>query len=940
MNIIHEPLRYAHEEGHTDVCYSVDGQNFITCGSDGDIRIWSVDEGEDPHHTCIGEWALSVRQKGDKIYVSTGSNEIQILSLPEGERDGVLTRATDPFNQIALCKNKNFAALAGEGMEVSIMDLETNTLKTSFKELGGPCLSVAICPNAVKVAASTGDGKLHIWDIESSMLLKELTCFSKVNSFANAKNLCRLEFDPKDGSTLAYPEKNTIKLLNTKNWAEETLNCNEITADFSILNYSSCGKYLAAASVEGDFVIWETGNKNVFKVTKHESSKAICGLMWNPTGNGEIVYTDIEGQLSIMSHCARLQRVDVEKKDAIVDEHGFEENEVDFGDMIEDNEIDSVVRDLDRPTSELEFKGSSSKSSSRASSPSRPRTPEIPLQASFMPTSSPDHLDPRYLCWNDIGIVKSYGGNNAGDDVGSKSIEVEFHDTSFHNSMMLQNFQEYTMGSIGKGALVVANSSQIMVIPLAVGNKEWSLKVEEYEDIILVAASENLVCFATTNYLVRVCSIFGTQRAMVSVPGPLVCMSAFKNVLMVAYHAGGIRNGDQCINVKLFKFEGLNVECLELGSALGPESTLYWLGFSDVGTPGMMDSLGMLSLFPPKCNTWIPYCDTTKHRKNPGDAFFVTTVFESYQAIGGIRCKGTIYPSFIPRPTVCELPINAPFAESSTDKTQMEMDMFSWSNLNIMDTDRKYKETALKIFALACKNDLDQRAFEFMQIISNQQILNLGLKYTTKLNKKRLADKLIELASRLQEDGQEEEEPSRTFHSGAAATEISTPEVVIKPKPMKFRLSKSTHKISTPLRKQETETTEETTNQSTNENNLSAINTQESLFSEAQSFTEEPSQPKNPFLKKPEIKPNEDLNATPDTTLSWLSGNPFLKKAKKPSQASPLSLTDKFAGVDYNKPETKQQNVVEAAEKRKLSPAAEKPIEKQRKLDKFMFSKR
>ncbi|KAJ8931897.1 hypothetical protein NQ314_015166 [Rhamnusium bicolor] len=73
-----------------------------------------------------------------------------------------------------------------------------------------------------------------------------------------------------------------------------------------------------------------------------------------------------------------------------------------------------------------------------------------------MPSSTPEHLDPRYLCWNDVGIIRSYG-NNA-DETASKSIEVEFHDSTFHNSMMMQNYQDYTMGSISKAALVVANS--------------------------------------------------------------------------------------------------------------------------------------------------------------------------------------------------------------------------------------------------------------------------------------------------------------------------------------------------------------------------------------------------------------------------------------------------------------------------------------------------
>lgn len=53
-----------------------------------------------------------------------------------------------------------------------------------------------------------------------------------------------------------------------------------------------------------------------------------------------------------------------------------------------------------------------------------------------------------------MGIVKYYG--SVEDD--SKSIEVEFHDATFHNSMMMQNFQNYRMASLSTAALAVANS--------------------------------------------------------------------------------------------------------------------------------------------------------------------------------------------------------------------------------------------------------------------------------------------------------------------------------------------------------------------------------------------------------------------------------------------------------------------------------------------------
>ncbi|CAH1170852.1 unnamed protein product [Phaedon cochleariae] len=188
--MIHETLRYAHEEGHTDVCYSEDGCRFITCGSDGDIRIWSTEEGEDPIHNCIGEWALSVQQKGDNLYVATGSNDIQILKLPEGDRHGVLDRFVAPINHIATEKDTQLIALAGEDMEVKLIDLErANKEVLIFDGLAGPCLSVAITSKSKMVAAASGDSKLKVWDMEHRTLLKEISCFPRVNSFANAKVL-------------------------------------------------------------------------------------------------------------------------------------------------------------------------------------------------------------------------------------------------------------------------------------------------------------------------------------------------------------------------------------------------------------------------------------------------------------------------------------------------------------------------------------------------------------------------------------------------------------------------------------------------------------------------------------------------------------------------------------------------------------------------------
>lgn len=53
---------------------------------------------------------------------------------------------------------------------------------------------------------------------------------------------------------------------------------------------------------------------------------------------------------------------------------------------------------------------------------------------------------------------------------------------------------------------------------------------------------------------------------------------------------------------------------------------------------------------------------------------------------------------------------------------------------------------------LACKNDLDQRGLEFMELLANPQLLNLGTKYAMRQNKRLLAEKLTQLAERMMEE--------------------------------------------------------------------------------------------------------------------------------------------------------------------------------------------
>lgn len=154
--------------------------------------------------------------------------------------------------------------------------------------------------------------------------------------------------------------------------------------------------------------------------------------------------------------------VQVETNDLLDDQCMEDANSIASGseEIDDDNDDDNEnAISLEKLKKEVMGDGSDNENEVLTICPSpRPRTPEIPLQNCFMPSSTPEHLDPRYMCWNDIGVVRCYGSSLDEDAESGKYIEVEFHDFSFHNSMMMQNFNGYFLGNLSSSALILANA--------------------------------------------------------------------------------------------------------------------------------------------------------------------------------------------------------------------------------------------------------------------------------------------------------------------------------------------------------------------------------------------------------------------------------------------------------------------------------------------------
>lgn len=144
------------------------------------------------------------------------------------------------------------------------------------------------------------------------------------------------------------------------------------------------------------------------------------------------------------------------------------------------------------------------------------------------------------------------------------------------------------------------------------------------------------------------------------------------------------------------------MRCRELQLPISPKSKLVWIGYSDRGSPVTYDSMSVLRMYNYQSNLWYPVCDLTLHVKGASDTFFIVDVSEDLQIVRAILCRGSSFPVTTPRPMINELPMQIPFCELDTEKSQLEETLFRAANFKMASSDDVVKKAALKLFAVSC----------------------------------------------------------------------------------------------------------------------------------------------------------------------------------------------------------------------------------------------
>lgn len=753
------PMRYAHANGYTNVTYSQTGNCIITCGADGDIRKWGGINDDDPTSHCLGEFVLCIAHHGKELLASTDLNTVQAYTFPEIERDGTRMR----FTALVTCIQESREYIAAGSEDTMIKVLKRDTQK-EFLLQGheGPVLSLDISCND-QLASVAGDGTLKVWALDTMKEIKTITGLPKVKSFEQAECFTTPTFHPVHGNAMAYVNGKEVVVVDTSTWEVIlTFTDDLVTGNYSCCRFSNDGQLLAAATITGQLSIFDFNRKQKLncETSSSECSSITC-LSWNPDNSKELAFCDNTGQLGTLFFSAAsadkmLFNEELLENDDVERNFDFIEDEVDDdGVSLEKLKNETLKAFTGKHHEEnIESKGARSRSSISESEGRSIQTVHK-QQHPFQPSSTPSDLEHRYLVWNNVGIVTAHH-----DATGDGAIDVEFHDASVHHSLHIPNFNNnYTLASLSSTVLALTgiNASKLTCIAIATsGNKEWSTEMPDCEGVQALVCSSKFVGVVTDMRFLRLFSVMGSQREVISIPGEVLAMAGFNDRLIVCYHSGPAYN-DQHLSAILLQFIGMTLRSREIRIPLPAGRKMAWLGYSDCGSPVFTDNMGLVQLYSMKTNLWYPICDTMKHSSSVSNSFFIIDVSERNQIIQAVVCRGCSYPMTNPRPIVTELGMQLPLCDLDTEKSQLEDLLVRSCNFASDDAEKTIKETAIKLFAGACRIELEMRAKELIEMIASPKLVPLAEKFASKLGRIHLSDKLKELLPKLEEQSNDRE---------------------------------------------------------------------------------------------------------------------------------------------------------------------------------------
>ena len=568
---------------------------------------------------------------------ATGSEDrfVKLYSFPDAVFETNATRFELPVRALDFAPEGRTLACGGDDEGIRIVEIDYEDDKSckvlrTLRTAGRSIKSIRWDPEGAFVAAVSADGTLQIWKAESGEVA--LTKRGVAHRFDKSSPNCAHISWQHEGIFLAVPgTSGDVLFLERLSWEEEfslpsAADGEKLghTGAVTCVELSPNGLYAATSGLDRRIVVWNV--KDQKPIATRASDAVVCNMRWHPNQNA-LSLMDEEGNVGhwespVDTSLPDPAFVEDEEEDTVPVREASEAFPADKGEKKKKMTI--VESDSEESEDILGAAAAEVAVTGREQHTLRIAPPK--LQKAFQPGATPlaPNSQRRFLAYNMDGYISTMRGSDF------SSIEVVFHDVSSRSSRIptLTDYYGFEMGALGPRGTILASPergpespSVLMYRPFeswAVGS-EWTCTFPSGEEVKAVTVGTSFAAAATMNFL-RVYSLAGSPRMILSIPGPVVALAANESWLALIYHeAGPVLDGNGSCSQKLaFHLYDVSSEN-QIASGplcLSPGSELEWVGFSEEGIFTTCDNQGCIrGYFESYGGSWVPLFSSKDSRK-------------------------------------------------------------------------------------------------------------------------------------------------------------------------------------------------------------------------------------------------------------------------------------------------------------------------------------
>lgn len=793
-------------------------------------------------HHRDGVTALALSPNSTCLASGSVDHSVKLYKFPSGEFQTNITRFTLPIRVVAFNKSGSMLAAAGDDEGIKLINSIDGSIARVLKGHRGPVTGLDFDPNGEYLASIDSVGTVIYWELQSGIMLHTLKGVAPDTGFDTAiTNI--VSWSP-DGETLAVPGLKNDLVMYDRDTAEKLFSLRGDHAQpICFFSWSPNGKYMATSSLDRQVLIWNVGKKQ--DIDRQKFDDRICCMAWKPIGNA-LALIDVMGRYGIwesvvpssmtsptegipssrLKNSNGLLLFDEEDPEpsgsGSLSEHGEDslgESEPPSRKRLRKQSV--LDEDLDMDVDDEESWPSKTKSQKKThhlqkENPAR-RNDEVrstiastkpKMQEPFQSGATPSQAGKRrFLCYNMLGSITTT------EHDGFSHIEIDFHDTSRGPRVpSMSDYFGFTMASLNENGSVFANPckgensmSTLMYHPFSswANKSEWSMRFEG-EEVKAVALGSGWVAAVTSLNFLRIFTEGGLQKHVLSLDGPVVTASGFKDELAVVTHVSDcLPSNEQMLESRVFNVSN-GTQSLRSRLPLTPGSYLTWFGFSEEGQLSSYDSKDVLRVSTSQYGgSWLPLFSASRGKKS-GESYWVVGLNSS--KLFCVVCKDPdLYPQVMPKPILTLLNLSFPLASSDLGADTLENE-FMLKNMHLSEIQKRMDELAaigldttklddeafnlevaldqciLKLIGSCCNGDKLVRATELVKLLSLEKSVRAAIKLVTKLKLPNLAERFSSiLEERLLKESMETLNPLPSSKCDVATTtgdEIAVSKVV------------------------------------------------------------------------------------------------------------------------------------------------------------------